>query len=33
MSTISVKNIENEHDVYIGIDCTKNICESLRKTQ
>ena len=32
MSTIlSFKNIENEHDVYIGKDCMKNFCQSLRE--
>ena len=32
MSTISsFKSIENEHDIYIGIDCIKKFCESLRE--
>ena len=32
MSTISsFKSIENNHEVYIGKDCMKKFCESLRK--
>ena len=32
LSTISsFKNIENNHDVYRGEDCMKNICECLKK--
>ena len=32
MSTISsFKSIENEHDIYIDIDCIKKFCKSLRE--
>ena len=32
MSTIYFfRSIENKHDVYIGKDCMKKFCESLRK--
>ena len=31
MSTISIKSIENKHDVYRAKNCMKNVCESLRE--